>query len=308
MTRANLPLASALDVIEETLRDHGNGAFENPPKIGIHPTRDTFIHAMAGWLPKQRRAGLKWIAGFSGNQQVGLPNMVGLLVLNSPETGLPVCVMDATYLTAVRTAAASAITCKYLSPDRVDRIAVVGAGLQGLYHVKMLSLIHPAAEFQVVDINETAVSRLAEQTCSEQTIVRAKGAEAAIRTADIVVTATSRLEDVAFQFGWVKEGSLVLPVHVRGWSQDITTASDLLLADDVEQFKSYVIATGSPYRDISRVLGSVSDVIVGRIAGRAQNADRVVVFNVGLALHDIAIGSAILDIAEQHGLGTIVSY
>lgn len=308
VARANLPLASALDVIEEALRDHGNGAFENPPKIGIHPTRDAFIHAMAGWLPTQRRAGLKWVASYSGNQKVGLPNISGLLVLNNPDTGLPVCVMDAAYLTAVRTAAASAITCKYLSPDRVDRIAVIGAGLQGLYHVNMLSLIHPAAEFQVVDISETAVTQLIEQTCSKARIVRVKEAEAAIGTADVVVTATSRLEDVAFRFEWVKECSLVLPVHVRGWSQDITTASDVLLTDDVEQFKNYISATGSPYGDISRVLGSVSDVIVGRVAGRVRNADRIVVFNVGLALNDIAIGSAILDIAEQHGLGTIVSY
>ncbi|RWE82368.1 MAG: ornithine cyclodeaminase family protein [Mesorhizobium sp.] len=308
VAQTNLPFTSALDIIEGTLRDHGNGAFENPPKIGIHPGQDAFIHAMAGWLPRQRRAGLKWVAGYSSNHKVGLPNITGLLVLNDPDTGLPICVMDAAYLTVVRTAAASAITSKYLSPPYVGRIAVIGAGLQGLYHVKMLSLIHPDAEFQIVDINENAVGRLAEQTYSKATVVHVKDAEPAIRTADVIVTATSRLEDVAFQFGWVKEGSLVLPVHVRGWSQDITTASDVLLTDDVEQFKNYIIATGSPYRDISRIRGSVSDVIVGRVAGRVSNADRIAVFNLGLAMHDVAIGSAILDIAEQNGSGTILSY
>lgn len=308
VAQTNLPFASALDAIEATLRDHGNGAFENPPTIGIHPRHDAFILAMAAWLPKQRRAGLKWVAGYSSNHKVGLPNITGLLVLNDTDTGLPVCVMDAAYLTAVRTAAASAITSKYLSPPHVDRIAVIGAGIQGLYHVEMLSLIHPAAEFQIVDINENAVSWLAEQTYSKATIVHVKEPEAAIRTADVVVTATSRLEDVAFRFGWVKEGSLVLPVHIRGWSQDITTAADVLLTDDVEQFKNYFNGTDSPYRDSSRVLGSVSDVIAGRVAGRVRTADRIAVFNLGLAMHDVAIGSAILDIAEQHGLGTIVSY
>ncbi|MER8562674.1 ornithine cyclodeaminase family protein [Mesorhizobium sp. M0578] len=308
VAQTNLSFASALDVIEATLRDHGNGAFENPPTIGIHPRHDVFIQAMAGWLPKQRRAGLKWVAGYSSNHKVGLPNITGLLVLNDPDTGLPVCVMDATYLTAVRTAAASAITSKYLSPPRVDRIAVIGAGIQGLYHVKMLSLIHPAAKFQIVDINQNAVTRLAEQIYCNATIVHVKEAEAAIRTADVVVTATSRLEDVAFQFGWVKEGSLVLPVHVRGWSQDITTASDVLLTDDVEQFRNYLNCPSSPYRNISRVRGSVSDVIAGRVAGRVRTADRIAVFNLGLAMHDVAIGSSILDIAEQRGLGTTLSY
>lgn len=308
VAQTNLPFASALAVVEGTLRDHGSGAFETPPTIGIHPRHDAFILAMAGWLPKQSRAGLKWIAGFSSNHEVGLPNITGLLVLNDPATGLPVCVMDAAYLTAVRTAAASAVTSKYLSPPHVDRIAIIGAGIQGLYHVEMLSLIHPGAEFQIVDIIDDAVSRLAEQIHSKATIVHVKESEAAIRTADVVVTATSRLENVAFRFEWVKEGSLVLPVHFRGWSQDITTASDVLLTDDVDQLKSYAKGTDCPYQDISRVLGCVSDVITGRVAGRVRTADRIVVFNLGLAMHDIAIGSAILDIAEQHGLGTILSY
>ncbi|KUM26750.1 ornithine cyclodeaminase [Mesorhizobium loti] len=308
VAKMSLPLTSALDIIEGTFRDHGSGAFENPPKIGIHPGNDSFIHAMAGWLPRQRRAGLKWVAGYSSNHKVSLPNITGLLVLNDPDTGLPICVMDAAYLTAVRTAAASAITSKYLSPPNVGRIAIIGAGLQGLYHVKMLSLIYPEAEFQVVDINENAVGRVAEQTYSKATVVRVKEAEVAIRTANVIVTATSQLEDVAFQFGWVKEGGLVLPVNPRGWSQDITTETDVLLADDVEQFKTYITATGSPYRDISRIRGSIGDVIVGRVAGRVSNADRIAVFNLGLAMHDVAIGSAILDIAEQHGLGTILSY
>lgn len=306
--RANLPLALALDLIEETLRDHGNRAFENPPKIGIHPAHQAFIHAMAGWLPGQRRAGLKWVAGYPSNHKAGLPTITGLLILNDPDTGLPICVMDAAYLTAVRTAAASAIASKYLSSGHVDRIAVIGAGLQGLYHIRMLSLIHPNVEFQVVDIDEPAVKRLADQTDSKARIIHVKEAETAIRTADVVVTATSRLDDVAFRFGWVKEGCLVLPIHVRGWSEDITTASDVLLTDDVDQFKNYIVAAGSPYQDISRVLGCVSDVIAGRIAGRVHDTDRIAVFNVGLALHDITIGSAILDIAEQQGLGTVVSY
>ncbi|MBY3122487.1 ornithine cyclodeaminase family protein [Rhizobium laguerreae] len=308
VAETNLSFASALDIVDATLRQHSDSAFENPPKIGIHPKQGSFIHAMPGWLPSQSRAGIKWIASYPGNHGRGLPNITGLLVLNDPDTGVPVCVMDASLLTAVRTAAVSAITSKYLSPHHVARIAVIGAGIQGLYHIEMLSLIHPAAEFQIVDINENAISRLLVNLRSKATIVHVKEAEVAIRAADVVVTATSRLEDVAFQYGWAKEGSLVLPVHARGWSEDVTTASDKLLTDDVEQFKNYMFADGSPYRDISRVLGSCSDVVAGRLAGRVRNMDRIVVFNLGLALHDIALGAAILTIAEGRGLGSVVSY
>ncbi|WP_244424533.1 ornithine cyclodeaminase family protein [Methylobacterium nodulans] len=303
-----MPLASALEVVEATLRDHGNGAFENPPKTGVHPQHDAFIHAMAGWLPRQKRGGVKWVAGYSSNYKSGLPNITGLMVLNDPETGLPICVMDAAYLTAVRTSAASAITSKYLAPSNVDRIAVIGAGLQGLYHVKLMSLIHPSAEFQVVDIDPSAVDRLANQVSAEARVVHVREAESAIRAADVVVTATSRLEEVVFQFGWMKKASLVLPVHVRGWSQDITTASDALFTDDVEQFTNFIRATGSPYEDLSRVRGSVSSVIVGKLTGRSSNSDRIAVFNLGLAIHDVAIAAEILSLAERQNIGTVVAY
>lgn len=308
VAEARIPFASALDIVDATLRQHGDGAFENPAKTGIHPKEGSFIHAMPGWLPSQCLAGIKWIASYPSNHGRGLPNVTGLLVLNDPHTGLPVCVMDASLLTAVRTAAASAITSKYLSPHHVARVAIIGAGIQGLYHIEMLSLVHPAAEFQIVDTDESATSRLLAKLRSKATIIPVKEAEVAIRAADVVVTATSRLEDVAFRYGWAKEGSLVLPVHARGWSQDVTTASDMLLTDDVEQFKNYMFADGSPYRDISRVKGAFSDVVAGRFAGRVRNMDRIVVFNLGLAIHDIAIGSAILTIAEDRGLGSIVSY
>ncbi|MCQ1781244.1 ornithine cyclodeaminase family protein [Neorhizobium galegae] len=308
VAQTRVPFASALDIIEETLRHHANGASENPPKIGIHPRNDALMHAMPGWLPISRRAGLKWIASYPSNYKLGLPNIIGLLLLSNPDTGLPVCVMDAAYLTAVRTAAVSAITSKYLAPSPVEKIAVVGAGIQGRYHVEMLSLVHPTAVFHVVDIDDNAVRILAEAVGSKATIIPVKDAEVAIRGADVVVTATSRLEDVAFQFSWVREGSLVLPVHVCGWSEDITTASDLLLADDVQQFNSYIKTTGSPYSDISRIAGSMSSVVAGRLPGRRSNVDRIVVFNLGVAIQDVAVGSVIFEIAEQLGLGTLVPY
>ncbi|WP_084673773.1 ornithine cyclodeaminase family protein [Methylobacterium sp. WSM2598] len=305
---AALPLASALNVVEATLREHGNGAFENPPKIGVHPQTDAFIHAMAGWLPMQKRGGVKWVAGYSRNFKRGLPNITGLMILNDPETGLPICVMDASYITAIRTSAASAITSKYLAPNNVDRIAVIGAGLQGLYHVKLMSLIHPLAEFQVVDINPGAVDHLAKQVSAEARVVHVREAESAIRAADVVVTATSRLEEVVFKFGWTKKASLVLPIHFRGWSQDITTASDALFTDDVGQFTNFMSATGSPYKDLSRLRGSVSSVVVGNLTGRSRNSERIAVFNLGLAIHDVAIAAEILSLAERQNIGTVVDY
>ena len=79
---------------------------------------DAFLHAMLAHIPSLGAAGMKWVAGFPENQAKGLPYVSGLLILNDPETGLPLAVMDCTWITAKRTGAATAVAAKHLArPD-----------------------------------------------------------------------------------------------------------------------------------------------------------------------------------------------
>ena len=78
----------------------GEGRVEMPPKPGIHTRKDAFIHAMPAYIPSLESAGIKWVSGYPENQKKGLPYISGLLILNDPETGIPISVMDATWITA----------------------------------------------------------------------------------------------------------------------------------------------------------------------------------------------------------------
>ncbi|MAE61288.1 MAG: peptide transporter, partial [Planctomycetaceae bacterium] len=110
-----LSMREVIDALERMFVEKGEGRVEMPPKPGIHTRPDAFIHAMPAYIASQSAAGMKWISGYPENQQKGLPYISGLLVLNDPETGIPIAVMDATWLTAQRTGAATAVAAKMLA-------------------------------------------------------------------------------------------------------------------------------------------------------------------------------------------------
>ena len=84
-----------IEILAVAFREKGQGRTQMPPKMDIHPREDCFIHSMPAFIPALGAAGLKWISGFPSNREKDLPYITGLLILNDPDTGLPVAVMDA---------------------------------------------------------------------------------------------------------------------------------------------------------------------------------------------------------------------
>jgi len=111
-------MRAIIDALDRMFREKGQGKVEMPPKPGIHTRPDAFIHAMPAYIPSVKAAGMKWVSGYPENPKKGLPYISGLLILNDPETGIPTSVMDCTWITAMRTGAATAISAKYLAGKR----------------------------------------------------------------------------------------------------------------------------------------------------------------------------------------------
>lgn len=138
--KVGLSMAEIIDVVEKGFFELGHGRVEMPPKPGIHPGEggDNFIHAMPAYIPAMNSAGIKWVSGYPGNTAKGLPYIAGLLILNDPETGLPKCVMDCVWITAMRTAAASAISAKYLARSDSSTIGILACGVQGFTNLEAI--------------------------------------------------------------------------------------------------------------------------------------------------------------------------
>ena len=156
-----LSMSEIIGALESMFRAKGEGKVEMPPKPGIHPRPDAFIHAMPAYIPDQNAAGVKWISGYPENQKKGLPYITGLLILNDPETGFPIAVMDATWITAMRTGAATAVAAKYLARKESSTVGILACGVQGCSNLEALSCVFRIEEVKAYDIRPEAAETFA---------------------------------------------------------------------------------------------------------------------------------------------------
>ncbi len=184
---AGVTVEAVIDAVETGFREKGHGRVEMPPKPGVHPgPGDNFIHAMPASIPALDAVGIKWVSGFPGNQALGLPYITGLLILNDPATGIPISVMDATWITGIRTAAASAVSARHLARPDSSVLAILACGVQGSFHVDALRAVLPGLTvIRAFDPDPARVAGFAEgvRTRHGIEVSVADDAEAAVRGA-----------------------------------------------------------------------------------------------------------------------------
>ena len=132
-----------IEALDEAFKEKGLGNVEMPPKPGIHTQPDAFIHAMPAYIPSLGSAGIKWVSGYPENYKRNLPYITGLLILNDPETGVPLSVMDCIWITAMRTGAATAIAAKYMANMESTTVGILGCGVQGRTNLRALHIMMP---------------------------------------------------------------------------------------------------------------------------------------------------------------------
>ena len=158
-----LSMRDVIASLEEMFREMGEGRVEMPPKPGIHPSGDAFIHAMPAYIPHLHAAGVKWVSAYPQNRERGLPYITGLLILNDPDTGMPLCVMDATWITAKRTGAATAIAAKYLARPDSRVVGILGCGVQGRSNLDALASVFPLERAIAYDPDRSVTKRYARE-------------------------------------------------------------------------------------------------------------------------------------------------
>ncbi len=304
-----LTMKDAISIVEEVLREHGLREFENPPKPGIHTLKGAFIHAMPGFLPRKNAAGMKWVSGYSNNLKNRLPSIMGLIILNDPKTGKPLAVMDGSYITALRTAAASGVSAKYLAVKDAAILGIVGTGVQGRYHLESLKEVLPGIkEIKIYDTNESILAEFRSYAKERGfvNIISCGSAREVIEGTDIIVTATSHLEERIYRESWVKKGALVLPVHTRGWEKSMLGNADKFIVDDWQQFDNALGGSDGYYAPLPEMYAELGQIVVGEKSGRVNTAERIVNINFGMAIHDVLMATHFLERAKAKGLGMML--
>ena len=202
-----LPMPEIIDALEVAFRQHGQGKVEMPPKPGVHSRPDAFIHAMPCYIPGPEAIGIKWVAGYPENPKRGLPYITGLLVLNDADTGLPLAVMDCTWITAKRTGAATALAARYLAWPDSQTIGILGCGVQGRSNFEALNVLFPVKRVMAFDNTLNNALRYAEEI-EEKWGVEVEVVDSprkAVSGCDIVVTAGPILRQphATIKAGWL---------------------------------------------------------------------------------------------------------
>ncbi len=302
-----LEMATIIELLGDAFREKGAGRVEMPPKPGIHTQPDAFIHAMPAYIPALHSAGIKWVSGYPENQKRGLPYISGLLILNDDETGLPYAVMDCTWITAYRTAGASALSAKYLARPESEVVGILACGVQGRTNLEALSVLFPVKHVYAYDIVPEVQQQYIEEMSAKLglEIVGVDNPKQAVVESDLVVTSGPILEhpEPAIEQGWLQPGAFASAVDFDSYWQPAAMAQmDKLCTDDHEQFfyyrsVGYFQSTPDPYADLG-------ELAAGLKPGREGENERTLAINLGLAIDDMAVAPEIFRRAKEGGIGT----
>jgi ornithine cyclodeaminase/alanine dehydrogenase len=302
-----VPMDRIIAAVEAMFKEKGEGRVEMPPKPGIHPRPDSFIHAMPAYIPSLNSAGMKWVSGFPGNVKKGLPYISGLIVINDPATGIPLAVMDCTWITAMRTGAATAVAAKYLARPDSRVVGILGCGVQGRSNLEALKVLFPLRSVLAYDTNPEARDLYAKEMSLKYGLdVRpVQIPKEAVAGCDIVVTAGPILKTphAAIQPGWLDEGAFASLVDYDSyWHRGALKEADKFCTDDLPQLE-YSKTLGY-FRDIPAVYAELAELVTGRKPGRERHEERTMTCNLGLALDDMATAPLVFKLAVEKGLGT----
>jgi ornithine cyclodeaminase/alanine dehydrogenase-like protein (mu-crystallin family) len=292
-----------VDVLDDAFRQKAEGLVQNPPKPAVHPRPDAFINAMPAYLGGSDRVGIKWVAGFEGNRAKGLPYIYGVFLLSDAETGRPQALIDGGWITEMRTAGASGVVLRHV-PDRPRRLAIVGAGVQGLRHLELLLELHPGIEeVRVFDVRAQASERLLARAGDRIRVV-AGTAEEALEGADLVVTLVTVPLEPRLSATDTDPDALLLPVdYDDGLGAQAANDAVLYVVDDPGQYASVAELHFHGFRDPD---GELAQVVAAELPVPTEG--RRMFLNMGIAMDDVALGGLCFDRARERGIGRTITF
>ncbi len=301
-----LPMLEIIDALDVMFKEKGRGKTEMPPKPGIHPRPDAFIHAMPAYIPSLEAAGLKWVSGYPGNQARGLPYISGLLILNDPDTGVPLAVMDCTWITAKRTGAATAVAARYLARPDSATVGIVACGVQGRSNLEALACLFPLRRVKAYDLYPEIAERYAREMSRQLQleIEPVRTLAEAVKGLDLVVTSGPILKHPTPQIeaGWLAPGAFASPVDFdSSWQGAALREVDRLATDDRAQLRYY--RQEGYFRDTPEPYADLGEIAAGLKPGRQSADERTMSLNLGLALDDIVTAIRVYHRARALGLG-----
>jgi ornithine cyclodeaminase/alanine dehydrogenase-like protein (mu-crystallin family) len=310
-----LDLPACTAAVENAFRLHAEGRTFGPGVLGLHVPNGGFHIKAAGLMAERGYFAAKTNANFPDNpRRHGLPTIQGAVLLADAGTGELLAVMDSASVTALRTAAATAVAAKYLARPEARTATIIGCGAQGKVQLAAIAATLPLQQVWTLDTDHARAERLAERTSSRLglRVEAVKDLHEALRQSDVCITCTpSRRAFVGTSD--VAPGTFIAAVGADSQGKQelepALVASATLVVDVLEQCAEigelqHALAAGLLTR--ADVHAELADVVSGRRPGRTR-ADEITVFDSsGTALQDVAAAIAVYRNARAAGRGVEV--
>jgi len=305
-----LTMRECIAVMEHALATLARGEVHNPLRQIVRaPGASGFLGLMPGYRggPVPYYA-LKEICLFPGNPARGLDTHLGAVLLHSGETGELLAAINASAITAIRTAAVSAVATRLLAKENAATLAILGAGVQGRSHLEAIPLVRDIGSIRICSRSRAKAEALAALDPRARVV---ESPEEAVRGADIIITATSSREPV-IRREWVDDGA-----HINAVGSSIATTRELdsatvaaasLFVDrresTINESGDYLMALREGAISDGHIRAEIGDILIGTARGRTSDDEITLFKSLGLAIEDLASAAFLFDKAQRLGRGT----
>ncbi len=308
-----LSMPEVIRLVEKAFGERGRNQVQMPPKSYLYfPRFNGDIRVMPAYLEGLNETGVKIVNAHLDNQSKhGLPTVLASIMLFDPETGAPISLMDGTHITAMRTAAATAVAAKYLARKNSKILSVIGAGYQSLRQVEALREILKLESVRIFDIDGDKAEKLA-VLLHDRFAITAKSfasAEEAVCSSDVLVTVTPSRKPIV-KSEWITEG-----MHISAVGADAPGKEELepellkrarIVIDDWEQGShggEINVPLSNGVIGKSDIYAEISEIVVGVKPGRTTDKEITIFDTTGLAIQDVITAWYAYEVAEEKGIG-----
>jgi ornithine cyclodeaminase len=309
--RRLLPMIDCIPLIEDAMRTVSRGGAQLPLRIGVSPIgTQNKLAVMPGYLDEPPSMGAKVIAVYPGNARRGLSSHMGVVVLFDVREGVPLAMIDAASITGMRTAAATAVATRALSPDDASDLAIIGTGEQATAHLHAISMVRRLRSIRVWGRTRDHARAFAEREASsvESRIQVCENLRDALVGADLVCTTTSSREPIV-QGAWIARGA---HVNLVGASTAGAREVDDALVKQSGFFVDYrpsalaqagelLAAMGADAAN--HIRGEIGEVLNGVVPGRTDEFEITVYKSLGIAAQDLVTAQEVYRRAKSAGVG-----
>jgi 2,3-diaminopropionate biosynthesis protein SbnB len=307
-----------VEAVSNVIKLHANGQFVQPlkPYLRIDDGKNHIadrIIAMPSHIGGMFNvSGMKWIGSKHDNPRVrGLERASGVIILNDPETNYPIAVLEAGWISGMRTAAVTAVAAQYLAKKQFASVSCVGCGWIAKLQIKtMLEQFPNISTVHLYDVMDEQVTRLIEELKSLFPDIQYNNevsAECAVRAGDVVITCTVT-DKPYIPYEWLREGAFISNVSIMDIHKDVFLKADKVIVDDWDQSNRegkiihQLVMEGEFSRE--QLYAELGEIVSGRKTGREHDKEIIILNPMGMAIEDIACAYELYKAALDNGKGT----